>query len=501
MLRTEKFLNCYNLRLLIKEYAREMATDPNVREIKKSILILKSNPMALQSAEVFLNTRDWEVYSVTTLQEAVKVVLTKNPEYLLLCANHPQKKVKTLPKILAQAVSIKVILYVDVASTINVNIMNQMGFPNYILPPVSGPAIERAVFKFEKDEIQKQAEKRRSSKESMGNYSITRDEPSPDLEFQLNQMLGSPDEDDSSSQNSEEEYRHSSEPERRSETFAEWEARKRRERQARLANTETYSVEPNKQESDYSASGNYATTEHNHGTKNAQSIMVKGAQHALDSAVKVNSEKSHVEKLEKSQNCICIVIDSTRFSGYLIAAMGKNRRFDDEFVKNIQTKLYDFLKSQGEKLDDSGALEIKIKTVEFEDWALEQAEFLKKSVHDGDEVAMAFFPTEKTAPEVEKSAREDMLSINIDDLEGDIQVLFDVYIYLPTNKRYVLYTPKGGTFLANQKDRLKGKGITHMHMKKDEIASAKKYTAQNYLNNKVDEFNQTNTTPDKKKSS
>jgi hypothetical protein len=68
---------------------------------------------------------------------------------------------------------------------------------------------------------------------------------------------------------------------------------------------------------------------------------------------------------------------------------------------------------------------------------------------------------------------------------------------LPANNRYVLYTPKGGTFMANQKDRLKEKGITHMHMKKEEISSAKTYTAQNYLNNKVDAFNQSKEEKDK----
>jgi hypothetical protein len=479
-----------------------MANDTQVKEIRKSILILKTNPMALQSAEIFLNTREWEVYSVTTLQEAVKIVLTKNPEYLLICANHPQKKVKSLPKILSQAIPIKVILYVDVSSALNVNLMNQMGFPNHILPPVSGPAIERAVFKFEKDELQKINEKKKILKESMGSYSITRAEPPVDLEFKLNQMLGTPDDDAEITESRSPELLDEQDgPPEVSETFAEWEARKRRERSARMADGGTYIAEPDKKRTDSSGSLGKAKPDRNLDIKSPDSVMVKGAQHALDSSIKVNQEKTIVEKLEKSQNCICIVIDSTRFSGYLIAAMGRNRRFDDEFVKNIQTKLYEFLKSQGETLDEDGALEIKIKTVEFEDWALEQAEFLKKSVHDGDEVAMAFFPAKKTTPDVEKSAREDMLSINIDDLEGDIQVLFDVYIYLPTNQKYVLYTPKGGTFMGNQKDRLKGKGITHMHMKKDEIGSAKKYTAQNYLNNKVDEFNQSRTEDEKKKSS
>lgn len=478
-----------------------MANEPNSNEIRRSILILKSNPMALQSAEMFLISRGWEVYTAVNLHDAIKLVLTKNPEYLLLCANHPQKKVKSLPKILAQAVHVKVILYVDIATTINISVMNGMGFPNHILPPVSGPSIERAVFKFEKEELQRMADRKKENKESMGNYSISREEPNPDLEFTINQLLGSPDEDDDTTQASTTQN-NSNDPGSKTETFAEYEARKLRERQARMQ-TEGSSPEKTDDKSRLGSSDSidYSNNQNNVELKQPDSIMVKGAQHALDSAVKFDPGKKKIEGLEKSQNCVCIVIDSTRFSGYLIAALGKNRRFDDEFVKNIQTKLFDFLKGQGEKLDEDGALEIKIKTVEFEDWALEQADFLKKSVHNGDEVAMAFFPTKKTAPDTKESAREDMLQINIDDLHGDIQVLFDVYVYLPANNKYVLYTPKGGTFMANQKDRLKGKGITHMHMKKEEISSAKKYTAQSYLNNKVDEFNQKRDPNDNKKTS
>ena len=37
-------------------------------------------------------------------------------------------------------------------------------------------------------------------------------------------------------------------------------------------------------------------------------------------------------------------------------------------------------------------MSLNIKKVDFEDWALEYADFLRKSVHDGEEIAMAFFP-------------------------------------------------------------------------------------------------------------
>ncbi len=637
--------------------------------IRKSIFILKSNPMTLQAAENFLRARDWEVTSSVSLKDAITTILTKNPEYFLICANHPHKKVKQLPKVLASAFTVKTLVYVDIASALNMSLMQEFGIKAQILPPVSGPAIERAIFKFEKDELQRKEQQSRLSTEDIGSYSVTKPLSSEDARKSLSQFMSSASENEnedgaallstnsessesgpiifnksgektpntiftnskdttgprgqtyiptnngsgnsssgsqsgpaympsgssethrqgsnfamsdsnisndqnefSALQGNEEQgiknenlaalsgfsndvnnssainnshinrtnnnnYHHginqnnsnisgnsaisqdnsnSSHDPNSGESFAEYEERMRNEQEAKI-NSSSKKPNMNLDESkrshfllkkpgtknnhvsdgdrnldNESKISNSSTLKFSSKSKmNSESIIVKGTQHALDSA-SVKSTKKNVseptEKVSINQNCLCIVIDSTRFQGYLIAALGKNRRFDDDFMKNIQQRLFDFLKKQGESVDDEDALEIKIKPVEFEGWALEQAEFLKKSVHNGDEVAMAFFPTQKTGPEISESVKEDMVSINIDDLEGDIEVMFDVYIYLPTNNKYILYTPKGSTFFGNQKGRLKSKGISQMHMKKNEVQEAKKYSAQNYLNNKIDEY-------------
>ena len=44
------------------------------------------------------------------------------------------------------------------------------------------------------------------------------------------------------------------------------------------------------------------------------------------------------------------------------------------------------------------------------------------------------------------------------------------------------------TFYTDQKGRLKDKGVVHMHLKKDSAPQVKKYRAQNFLNEKILEF-------------
>lgn len=239
----------------------------------------------------------------------------------------------------------------------------------------------------------------------------------------------------------------------------------------------------------YAKEGKIITVMGRNSAQGNDSIILKGTKQALDQTVQVNDGEVR-QAVQDSSQVACIVVESEKFNGYLIAALGKNRKMDGPFVKAIQDRLFKFLKENGENVADKESLNLKIKKVEFEDWALEYADFLKKSVHNGDEVAMAFFPIANARTEVGESASTTMASVKLSEMEGDKQVEFNMYLYLPSNKKYILYTPKGGTFYSNQKSRLQEKGVKEVHMFKSEVNNLAKYKAQNYLNNLIDAYKQ-----------
>ena len=74
-----------------------------------SVYILKSNPSVLSQAETFLRNRNWIVGSGTNMREALAYIIQKTPQYVILSADHPNKKVKVLPKLLTQAFPVRVI--------------------------------------------------------------------------------------------------------------------------------------------------------------------------------------------------------------------------------------------------------------------------------------------------------------------------------------------------------------------------------------------------------
>jgi hypothetical protein len=214
-----------------------------------------------------------------------------------------------------------------------------------------------------------------------------------------------------------------------------------------------------------------------------ESIIVRGTQQAIDETM--NQKGRPPVEVINSTNVACILIQSARFSGYLICAMGADRKVDQSLMASVQTRLVTFLKANGEEMREDDVLGMRIQEVDFQDWALEQADFLRKSVHDGEEIAMAFFPATSVETQLEESISKKMLQMKLDELREDSPLEFDLYIYMPENNKYLLYTPQGTPIYGKQKNRLQSHGVTHMHLKKESLRDVKKYRAQNFLNDKI----------------
>lgn len=428
-----------------------------------SVLIIKSSVQAMGSAEAYLKNRQWEVGTAMAMKEALTYIIQKKPQIVLIDVDHPNKKMKMLPSILAQAFPVKIIVYAEFDSPSAREILREMNQIYSLFPPVSGPAIERMILKIRKEKgdgdkqtMRIKGDAVKSARAALielansqetggpGNPKIVQEGQGPGKKFSLVQEgpgsgvfnTGIP-----------------------------------QPAQAELSlNRGAFYVRGEKKDSHH-----------------RESIVVRGAVEALDSTT-VSGAESANGKIEKASNVACITVESPRFSGYLVTAMGKNRKIDQAFIETLKHRLFLFLKSNGETPSEEDALGIKINEVEFEDWALEQAEFLRKSIHHGDEVAMAFFPFTEVAVKFENSVDEKMMKISLNEFQDDVTVDFDLFIYLPVNNKYLLYTPQGETFKKEQKGRLAEKGVTHMHLKKENLTEVKKYRAQNYLNGKIEGF-------------
>lgn len=219
-----------------------------------------------------------------------------------------------------------------------------------------------------------------------------------------------------------------------------------------------------------------------------ESLISRAAQEALEKTVN-KTHSAFVERVGNTSEMSCIVVESTRFEGYLVAAIGHNREPEENFIQGLRQRIFHFLRVNGEHInEDDEPMLVTLKKVDFKGWADAEAEFLRRSEHNQEEVSIAFFPRNNIHAHFEDSADVKMVKIKMEDLKADVPVDFNLYIYLEENQRYVRYTAKGNKFQAHQKARLERQGMRHMHVFKEELAGFNKYRAQNYLNEKIDSY-------------
>jgi len=602
-------------------------SEPQGVEIPKTMLILKSNPTALGVIETFLRNRGWKIYSTANLKEALVQIVSNKPSYVLISVDHPNKKVRALPKLLSQAIPVACIAFAENQSSNSFKFLNESATEYRVYPPVTGPAIERCVNKYLKDQqtratVQSANDTFKGEGKAGGNDMISikgggngnieikgggemggdagrlfaqlmGDENANNTiansgKVDNNQVFAQPlDEDDGPaesnfipSQNSKANQNDSLLPsylQAKGENgsanngtngFGQTYVQKGSagnvgnyippsgdnggwgnaqnsgpggsnytgQQQGPNGNGFNGHQQGSNGENGWAGPGAAGNNSQNNGgnpqgnpfedaeteglgsreyrrrqaaaagwapMKNDiehirerrarsdanQTLIARGTQKSLEESV-VIGDGVVKEKAQESTSAACIVVESERFSGYLVAVMGKNRKIDEAFITNVKLKLFKFLKENGEETSESESMDVKIKQVDFEPWALEYADFLRKSVHEGNEVAMAFFPRRPIKTILEDSHHQDMAKIELNQLQGDRQVEFDLYVYLPTNNKYVLYTPKGGVFYNKQMDRLKKQGVTHMHVQRDSAPAISKYHAQNYLNDMIEDHEQ-----------
>ena len=429
------------------------------------MLILKAQAFSLAATEVFLRNRGWKLFVTTNVKEALLKLVEQKFSYVLLSVDHPNKKNTLLPQLIRHKFSTTVMTFAENSSTLSYNRLNVADSEYKIYAPVTGPAVERCITKYLRD---LQTRSLMTIKPEVASNGLLYRQPHEEPRIEATGVF--------------------IKGKGRSRDFGSVQA-------TAFTGNEILGTIHNstKKDPEYQQ-------RHFHQKKKRSdaldTLIARGAQLSL--LENVDFQNGFIQNpVANTVNSGCIVVESERFSGYLVTALGRNEAINENFLAGIKKKLFKYLKDNGEHLTESEALDIKLKPVEFEPWALEYADFLRTSVHKGDEIAVAFFPRRPVHVSLENSYHRDMAKIRLLDLKGDREVNFDLYIYLETNKKYVLYTPQGGVFYQKQMDRLKQQGYTHMHVPKSASDQVTKYSAQNYLNDLVDAFDQSEFAPSK----
>lgn len=495
------------------------------QEPNKSILIIKSEFASLLSSENYMSKREWTMRTTHKLTDAILYITRYQPKFIMISMDHENKNIKSFIRMLMQSFPDRVIVYAEKPHVLTYHYFNELGSNYNIYPPVSGPAIERTLLAYYKGQLSQGTPEIRIFKGPQWNKLSENEHwmykgKRPVVEKQLisnakarelltlvGEEIPAPSVDHSAVQTKKSTADNSAEqatPATKKLTAVQ-EAPELKLKSKEGAPEAEPVGKVTTIETDVAASGDLLAASLDAAIAEAEltranqeerilrgfhyeSLISRAAQEALEKTVH-KTRAAYIEKVENSSEMSCIVVESTRFEGYLVAAIGHNREPEAAFIQGLRQRIFHFLRVNGEHInEDDEPMLVTLKKVDFKGWANAEAEFMRRSEHNQEEVSIAFFPRTNIHPHFEDSPDVKMVKIKMEDLKADVPVDFNLYIYLEENKKYVRYTAKGNKFQAHQKERLERQGLKHMHVFKTEIAGFNKYRAQNYLNDKIDSF-------------
>ncbi len=115
---------------------------------KIKLLIAKNNSFDTSSVEIFLERRDFQVKISVNLDLYAETVKNFQPDYVLLPWDHPQIEKSHKESILNNQNHIS-IAYSTTCTTIENYNLEKLDFKYKLFAPISGPAVQRMIFKLE----------------------------------------------------------------------------------------------------------------------------------------------------------------------------------------------------------------------------------------------------------------------------------------------------------------------------------------------------------------
>jgi hypothetical protein len=215
--------------------------------------------------------------------------------------------------------------------------------------------------------------------------------------------------------------------------------------------------------------------------------LVLGTQKALDEIAKA-TPNAEILPLDETQDGICFFVTSKNHSGFVLCSIAHNTDPLHAFVDIFKNRLTELMNDIDGDFLASSALEVTMPVVNFDNWVQNQAAFSRKFVHEDRECGLAFFELTPPKPDVAPSVRKDFVQMKLVDVREERKLGFNVFLYLPVNNKFILYTRRGGKFAELQKKRLLSRGVSAVHLHENELDQMHRVHVEAYLDQCIAQY-------------
>ncbi len=192
--------------------------------------------------------------------------------------------------------------------------------------------------------------------------------------------------------------------------------------------------------------------------------------------------------LESTSQFLAMSLQSENYPGYIFAAI---EGADDPEVTSVYEKVESLLVEMVEQFTKESIsiqkVKLELRPFDFKQWI----QSLKGSVQsfevEGTVISWAYVDQQPKPVKMKESADGNFLSVMLEDIKPDTKLPHDLYLYLPKNNKYLVYTKEGFGMDTKQYEKLNDQQVQEMHLKKNDADKFKNYKFEKDVTELVEE--------------
>lgn len=438
-------------------------------ETSKVLLFITDLPDQLKSVIAFLKKRNYEVHTVSELKDSVTQIFAIQPQFVFLAWDHTDRKVTTFAKLLTQTTSSPIIPFINKNTKDSILRFGACPLNPKLYPPLSGPAVERLVLKSgiddrklvrDRDRSAASAEEQKKAQQLL--VDSLNQEAADSAEILLNDSPPAPDEleiklpaapclsAEALSAQISTHNQNLSQPKHELGKSQIEGFKKNLDDHLKLP---LENILANQDESRAFNGSSLSQKSNLIIQKGAPSSMKNSTHLMFRTTADRKSAQQHepAELLSTSNFVYCLSLVSEKWCGYFMVSTATLLDFSQ-----IDLAFSDWIKMQmavGE-IDESQYFELH--NLEPDEWAeiKKHSDFTEQMQIQDHHFELCFLRILPDDMKIRLSDDKSYIRIPTEDIPTDLPLDFSLWLHLPENKKYLLYTPQHSPLDDKQKQRL-----------------------------------------------
>jgi hypothetical protein len=197
----------------------------------------------------------------------------------------------------------------------------------------------------------------------------------------------------------------------------------------------------------------------------ARELVSESIKQALSSAI-TGGAATDCRPPRVGENTRTFCVKTPEFTGYLVVAQGQDMKLSNSLASKLTERLAALVSAAAGRAASIEALEASLGPMSMEDLS-RRACSVCSGVNDGFNIAAALVDSPEGSAKALAGETKGMIRIEVRNLMAGIAVDFDLYHYLPLNKKYVKFAHRGALIAESALDRLKAKA-RYVHAREED---------------------------------